>query len=351
MHKFDYFFIKNKIITSEMFSLSNIITDLKSKTNLQKDRNIQLFDSLEVLAIKDSVQASNAIEGIYTTANRINEIVYDRAAPLTHDEEEIFGYHQAILYIKNHYNELNFDEKTIKKLHSLIYSKYSGNKNGGEYKIEDNLIAERNEDGSIKSVIFKPVPAKDVKSAMKDMVLAYQLAKSDYGIPSLLLIPCVILDFLSIHPFKDGNGRVSRLLTLLLLFKEGIDIGKYISFEKMINEYKWNYYESLEQSQKNWHNNKSDYKPFIIYTFQIIYECYKRINERFMLVLNEKTTKKDVIKELIFNSIVPISKSEIHDMFPNISITTIENELSNLIKNGEIIKIGTYKSAKYLRKN
>ena len=348
MHEFSYDFIKNQIMTANLFSVSNIITDLKEKTLNRKQNGSNLFKKLETIAIKDSVEASNAIEGIYTTENRIEEIVDNNSKPLTHDEEEIAGYKDAIIFIKNNYEYLSFNEETIKKLHSMLFSRHIGSHKGGEYKKEDNIIAERNKNGSIKKVIFRTTPAKDVEKQMKDFVLAYQVARDDYEIPALLLIPCVIVDFLAIHPFQDGNGRLSRLLTLLLLFKEGIDIGKYISFEKMINEYKSNYYEALQSSQHLWHENKCNYQPFIIFTFQIIYECYKKINERFLILTKNKMSKKEIIEETIRQSLVPISKDEIHNLFPDISITTIEVELANLQKLNKISKIGTFKNAKYI---
>ena len=348
MHKFSYDFIKNQVMTANLFSVSNVITDLKEKTLSKKQSKGNLFKKLETIAIKDSVEASNAIEGIHTTENRIEEIVDNNSKPLTNDEEEIAGYRDAIIFVKENYEYLSFNETTIKKLHTMLYAKYTGSHKGGEYKKEDNIIAERNKNGTVKKAIFTTVPAKDVEKQMKEFILAYQVARDDYSIPALLLIPCVIVDFLAIHPFQDGNGRLSRLLTLLLLFKEGIDIGKYISFEKMINEYKYDYYETLQSSQVGWHENKSNYQSFIVFTFQIIYECYKKINERFLILSKDKMSKKEIIKATIKQSLVPISKEEIHSLFPDISITTIEVELANLQKTNQITKIGSFKNAKYI---
>lgn len=350
MHKFTYNFLKDKTITSELFSLSNIITDLKTKTEIKKQTNISLFSKLETIAIKESVVGSNAIEGIFTTEKRINEIINNDSEPLTHSEQEIAGYHDAIKFVAENYEYLSFDEKTIKEIHKLLVARYIGYGNGGKYKTSDNIIAEKYSDGSIKRVLFNPTPAKEIDKAMKDLCLAYQVAKNDYEIPSLLLIPCVIVDFLSIHPFSDGNGRVSRLLTLLLLYKEGYDIGKYISFENQINKYKDSYYYALERSQNGWHDSKNSYYPFIQFTFQILYECYKEINKRFVTTKNGKNKKSDLIEAIVLDSIVPISKAEIIELLPNISSSTVELELAKLIKMNKIFKIGTYKNAKYLKK-
>lgn len=350
MHKFTYEFLKNKTITSDLFSLSNIITDLKNKTNEKISSYKSLFAILETIAIKESVEGSNAIEGIYTTAERIKEIVEMNMEPLNHNEEEIAGYHEAVKFIKENYKYLTFNEETIKRIHRMLFYFHVGYSNGGQYKENDNAIAEKNSDGTIKRVIFSPIKAKDTSKAMHDLCLAYQVYRDDYDIPALLLIPCIIVDFLSIHPFSDGNGRVSRLLTLLLLYKEGYDIGKYISFENQINKYKGNYYSALEGSQYMWHEGKNSYYPFIEFTFQILYQCYKEMNRRLITTKSGKNKKNERIEAIIFDSIVPLSKADIEYLLPDISITTIEATLAKLLKENKIYKIGSFKNAKYLKK-
>ena len=350
MHKFTYEFLKDKTITSDLFSLSNIITDLKGKTDSKKDLYKSLFSKLESIAIKESVEGSNAIEGIYTTEGRIKEIVENNSTPLTHNEEEIAGYHDAIKFIKENYEHLSFNEETIKRIHEMLVSRHVEYDKSGKYKTSDNLIAEKNSDGTIKKVVFVPTKAKEVEKAMKDFCLAYQVYKDDYSIPPLLLIPCVIVDFLSIHPFSDGNGRVSRLLTLLLLYQEGYDIGKYVSFENQINKYKGQYYDALERSQNGWNESKNTYYPFIEFTFQILYQCYKEINKRFIKTKSGKNKKNERIESVILDSIVPVSKADIQELLPDISVTTIEAVIAKLIKENKIYKIGTFKNAKYLRK-
>lgn len=349
MHKFTYEFLKDKTITSDLFSLSNIITDLKSKTDERKDSNKTLFSILETIAIKESVEGSNAIEGIFTTEERIKEIVENNSEPLSHNEEEIAGYYDAIKFVKENYEHLSFNEETIKQLHSMLVARHIGYNKGGKYKTSDNVIAEKNADGTIKRVIFVPTKAIDTAKAMSDLCLAYQVYRDDYDIPALLLIPCVIVDFLCVHPFSDGNGRVSRLLTLLLLYKEGYDIGKYISFENQINKYKGNYYDVLERCQVEWHNSKNTYYPFIEFTFQILYQCYKEINRRFIKTKSGKDKKNERIEAVVLDSIAPISKADIQELLPDVSITTIEAVLSKLLKENKIRKIGTFKNAKYLK--
>lgn len=348
-HPFTYQFLKKDGIDPQLFSLSNVLTDLKARSEESKKRNQPIFAKLETIAIVESVEGSNAIEGIIATKDRIKAIVEHAAPPLGHDEEEIAGYHDATRFLKEHFEDLDFNEETVKELHRLLTARHIGFR-GGEYKSSDSIIAEKDESGEVKRIIFKPVSAKETKEAMERLFLAYQVARDDYEIHPLLLIPCVIVDFLSIHPFSDGNGRVSRLLTLLMLYKAGYDIGRYISFEARINEYKRNYYDCLAQSQLGWHEGKNSYVPFIKFTFQILYQCYKEINRRLIGVNEGKAKKHQRIEAVILGSIVPLSKMDIASFLPDVSVTTIEAALLRLQKEGKVRKLGTYRNARYIKK-
>ena len=186
---------------------------------------------------------------------------------------------------------------------------------------------------------------------MKQLVLSYMDARNNSNINQLLLIPCVILDFLCIHPFSDGNGRISRLLSLLLLYKNEFDVGKYISFEEQINNMKDYYYSSLKMSSQNWENNKNDYVPFIENFLSTLYMCYKELDKRFSIINSNKITKTARIEATVLNSIIPISKSEICKILPDISPTTVEFVLGKMIKKGSIIRIGTARASKYMKNN
>ena len=163
------------------------------------------------------------------------------------------------------------------------------------------------------------------------------------------MIPCLVLDFLCIHPFSDGNGRVSRLLTILLLYKHGYDIGRYISIEQQINRYREAYYEALEKSSLNWHSNENDYTPFMINFMQILYRCYKELDDRFIDDALHKAKKSERVRAVVLNSLVPISKQEIAEKVPDISVRTVELVLGQLQKKGEIKKIGSFRDARYMR--
>ena len=204
---------------------------------------------------------------------------------------------------------MQFNEKTVLDLHKTLLSSTDYDY-AGMYKRDDNVILEIDSHGTQK-VRFAPVPAEETKEAMGQLFLAYMNASSNPNINSLLLIPCVILDFLCIHPFRDGNGRMSRLLSLILLYKNGFDVGKYISFEEQINKNKTWYYQSLKESSENWHESKNNYFPFMQNFLSMLYECYQELDRRFAVVNSNKITKSSRIEATVLNSLLPISKAEI----------------------------------------
>lgn len=349
MHKYDYSFLKDFKITSKLLGLSNVIFESNHNSKNLKEDYPDLFSKLHEKAIIESTISSSRIEGVVTSEKRQRELLVDNKKPLNHNEEEISGYKDAIVYVSKNYNDLEINEKTIKELHRMLMYYTEGPK--GEYKKVDNEIVANYEDGT-REIIFETVSYKEVDKHMKELVKAYNTAVKDNDINKTLLIPCFIIDFLAIHPFVDGNGRVSRLLTLLLLYKHDYEIGKYISYEKMIEEYRWNYYEEINKSQNDWYNNNNDYSPYIVFHFQMLYRCYGEMNKRLNELLDsKKVSKKTRIENTILNSLTPISKSDIQDVLPDVSGTTIEKVLGDMLKENRIRKIGTYKNARYISNN
>lgn len=266
---------------------------------------------------------------------------------VNHDEAEIAGYRDALGIIHENFGTLPFSEDTILSLHKTLLSA-TGYEFGGQYKGNDNVILEIDKDGRRK-IRFAPVPATETATAMEQLVLAYMDASSGSRINQLLLIPCVILDFLCIHPFRDGNGRMSRLLSLLLLYKNGYDAGKYISFEEQINKEKGWYYESLRQSSENWHENRNDYITFMQNFLTMLYKCYAELDSRFAVVNSNKVSKTARIEATVLNSLLPVSKADICKILPDVSPTTIEFVLGNMVRNGVITTIGAGRGTKYVR--
>jgi len=345
MRRYDYSFIKDLKISMGIVSLTNRIEASRMKLRERRSEHPGAFAALESIAKVQSVKGSNAIEGIVTTDKRIEEIVNKNSAPLNRDEMEIAGYRDALNMICSECGSLEIRETLIMEMHRKMMS-YTP-RGGGSYKPYDNALISINE-YSVRNVRFMPVKHEETPEAMNQMILAYLDARDDAGIDPLILIPCFILDFLCIHPFSDGNGRMSRLLTLLLMYKNGIDAGRYISFEGQINDSKERYYESLKRSSEGWHTNSNDYVPFIENFIFTLFKCYRDLDRRFEVVGDKKVNIGNRIEAAIKHSIGPISKKEIGELLPDISQTTIEAKLSTLQKNGKIRKIGSYRDARYL---
>lgn len=235
----------------------------------------------------------------------------------------------------------------ILQLHRDLYS-YSTGASGGQYKTADNIIAETDIDGNSR-VRFQPVPAFQTPDAMEQLCDEMNKAWNDEIFDKLLLIPMFILDFLCIHPFNDGNGRMSRLLTLLLLYKSGCIVGKYVSVEMIIEKTKETYYEALQQSSFGWHENENDYVPFVSYYLGIILKSYREFESRVELLQNRSLSKPERIKTIIDGHIGKISKKQIAEQCPDISVTTIERTLANLVKTGYIKKIGAGRTTAYIK--
>lgn len=347
MRKFDYAFLDNGLLPANLLNLTTSIAELKTMAGLRKDEYKQIFTELEAVAKIQSIKSSNAIEGIVTSDRRIAEIVNQNSAPFNHNEAEIIGYRDALneIHLGHEYIDLRSDD--ILRLHNIMMSS-AGYEYGGRYKTDDNVILETDANGNRK-VRFRPTPARETAEAMEQLELAYLDARSNSNINQLLLIPCVILDFLCIHPFRDGNGRMSRLLSLLLLYKNGYDAGKYVSFEEQINNYKAYYYEALRESSIDWHTNENDYVPFIQNFLSTLYMCYKELDKRFAVLNGKKITKKARIEATVLNSLTPISKAEICKILPDVSPTTVEAVLGAMVRDGTIKKIGSARNARYIK--
>ena len=346
MRKFDYSFLNNGLLPANLVSLTSGIVELKTMAGMRKDDYTQIFTELEAVAKIQSIKSSNAIEGIVTSDERIAEIVNQNSAPLNHNEAEIAGYRDALNNIHLEYKNIDFRQSDILRLHKMMMN-YAGYEYGGQYKTDDNVILEIDANGN-RQVRFRPIPASETSKAMEQLELAYMAARSDANINQLLLVPCVILDFLCIHPFRDGNGRMSRLLSLLLLYKNGYDAGKYVSFEEQINKFKSYYYDSLQQSSIGWDTNENNYFPFIENFLSTLYMCYKELDKRFAIVHGKKITKKARVEATVLNSLTPLSKAEICKILPDVSPTTVEAVLGEMVKTGSIRRIGSGRTTRYI---
>ena len=346
MHVFDYGFLDDGLLPAELVNLTSTISALNAISEERRGRNLTVYTELEKIARIQSVKGSNAIEGIITTDARIKEIVEGNSAPVNHTEMEIAGYRNALDEIHTSFEEIPVSENTILHLHQVM-TELAGYEGAGRYKTDDNIIAEIDEFGR-RRIRFSPVPATETADAMEQLILAYIDARDNARINKLLLIPCVILDFLCIHPFADGNGRVSRLLTLLLMYKSGFNIGKYVSFEEQINKSKEYYYNALQDSSKGWHTNENTYTEFMKNFLSTLYKCYRELDARFSTVNGKKLKKTERIEQTVLNSVLPISKSEICGFLPDVSPTTVEAVLGKMVKDGSVKKLGSARATKYV---
>ena len=347
MRLFDYKKEPEKLLTPEIVQMVSSIHEHKGKQELFLEANIDELKTLLEVALIQSAGASNRIEGIYTTDKRLEELVSQKAEPRNRSEQEIAGYREVLATIHESYEYIVPRSNLILQLHRDLYS-YSQKAAGGSYKNADNVIAETDAEGNQKAR-FIPVPAFQTTEAMEELCREFwEVWEADY-IDKLLLIPMFILDFLCIHPFNDGNGRMSRLLTLLLFYKAGYIVGKYISMEMLIEKTKETYYEALQASSAGWHENENSYEPFVKYYLGITLKAYNEFESRVEHLKNRTLSKPERIRAMIDQKVGKITKKEILDACPDISKTTVERTLTELVKSGYIAKVGSGPATGYVR--
>lgn len=347
MKVFDYINTPKYLLTPSIVAMLTKIHEYKGKQNLHIKTHADALESLMEIAKIQSTGASNRIEGIHTTDKRLEEIIKDNSTPRNRNEQEIAGYRDVLAAIHESFDYIDPSPNITLQFHKQLYS-FTQSNIGGSYKNADNYITEIDISGNHR-VRFKPIPAFLTTETMEQLFSVFKKAIESKEHDTLLLIHMFILDFLCIHPFNDGNGRISRLLTLLLLYRSGYIVGKYISIEKIIENSKETYYEALQNSSYGWHENENDYLPFINYCLGIILNAYRDFNERVEYISNRNLSKPDRIKLIIERNLGKISKNEILMLCPDISKVTVERTLTSLVKEGYVIKIGTGRSTAYIK--
>lgn len=338
MRNYDYREKWKKLLTPEIISLLTSIHEYKGEQRLIAERYADVLTDLVDIAKIQSTESSNKIEGIFTSDERLKKIVLDKTMPRNRNEQEIAGYRDVLNTIHENYDYIPIRGTLILQCHRDLY-KFQGAETGGVFKSADNTIEEVDENGKAR-VRFQPVAAWETPEAVNQLCTSYHRALREPNVDPLLLIPMFILDFLCIHPFRDGNGRMSRLLTLLLLYQSGYYVGKYISLEKLIERTKDSYYETLLASSAGWHEGLNDYTPFVKYLLGIVVASYREFFERTRLITSVKLSKPERIAEEIRNHIGTITKAELVEQVPDVSQTTVQRTLTRLTKEGKIIKLG-----------
>ena len=338
MRTLDYKKEYQKLLSPEIVSFLAQIHEQKGQQNLFIEAHKDALSELLEIAKIQSTEASNRIEGITTTDDRLKKIVLDKTTPKGRSEREIAGYRDVLNTIHENYDFIPVRPNMILQLHRDLY-KFSNLAIGGSFKNSDNIIAEELPDGT-KRVRFQPVPAWETSEAMDILCSTFLDALPDPELDSLILIPMFILDYLCIHPFNDGNGRMSRLMTLLLLYQSGYFVGKYISIERLIADSKETYYEALQDSSAGWHEGTNDYLPFVRYMLGIVVAAYREFTSRVDILITRGLSKPERVREIIRSTTGRITKTQIMKQCPDISQKTVERALKELMDSGWIIKIG-----------
>lgn len=348
MRIFNYSSIREKKWDSELLSLVAAIYKEAGKQELYLKQHPDELDKLVEIAKIQSTEASNAIEGIITTSTRIRQLVQEKTTPRNRDEQEIAGYRDVLGIIHESFDAIPITQNYILQLHKIMYS-HMNNPLAGRTKNVQNYISASYPDGH-SEILFTPLAPYETPEALDKLCSEYNRVIGNFELEPLIAIPVFVHDFLCIHPFNDGNGRMSRLLTTLLLYRCGFYVGKYISLEAKIAKNKDLYYESLAASQYGWHEGKDDPVPFIKYLLGTILSAYKDFEDRYSLV-EIKRSALDMVRLASMNKIGRFSKQDIRELCPSLSISSVEGALRKLVDSGELNREGLGKNTYYYRMN
>lgn len=348
MRIFNYSAIKNQKWDSDILSLIAAIYKEAGKQELFLKQRPEALEKLVEIAKVQSTEASNAIEGIVTTNTRIKQLVEEKTTPRNRDEQEIAGYRDVLNIIHESFDAIPITKNYILQLHKILYS-HMNNPMAGKTKNVQNYISATYPDGHVET-LFTPLSPYDTPEALDRICEEYNRVIGNMEVEPLIAIPIFIHDFLCIHPFNDGNGRMSRLLTTLLLYRNGFYVGKYISLEAKIAKNKDLYYDALGQAQIGWHEGIEDSVPFIKYLLGTILAAYKDFEERFALV-ETKLPALEVVRLATLNKIGRFTKQDIRELCPSLSVSSIEGSLRKLVDLGELKREGFGKSTCYFRIN
>ena len=346
MRDFNYSKIKEKKWDLEILGLVAAIYKEAGKQEMYLKQRPEELEKLVEIAKIQSTEASNAIEGIVTTNSRIRQLVEEKTAPRNRDEQEIIGYRDVLNIIHESFDAIPITQNYILQLHKILYS-YMENSMAGRTKNVQNYISATYPDGHSET-LFTPLAPYETPEALDKICEEYNRVIGNAEIDPLIIIPVFIHDFLCIHPFNDGNGRMSRLLTTLLLYRNGVYVGKYISLEAKIEKNKDFYYASLRQAQTGWYENDEDKLPFIKYILGTILSAYRDFGERFALV-EEKLSALDTVRRACLNKISRFTKQDIRELCPSLSLSSIEGALRKLVLSGELKREGKGKNTYYYR--
>ena len=346
MRIFNYSRIKEQKWDSDILGYIAAIYKEAGKQELYLKQRPEELEKLVEIAKVQSTEASNAIEGIVTTNTRIKQLVEEKTTPRNRDEQEIAGYRDALNIIHESFDAIPISRNYILQLHKIMYS-HMNNPMAGQTKNVQNYISATYPDGH-SEILFMPIAPFETAEALDKICEEYNKVIGNYELEPLIAIPVFIHDFLCIHPFNDGNGRMSRLLTTLLLYRCGFYVGKYISLEAKIAKNKDLYYDALNKSQGGWHEAAEDVTPFIKYILSTILAAYKDFEDRFSIV-EEKLPAIDMVRKATENKIGRFTKQDIRELCPSLSVSSVEGALRKMVSTGELKREGGGRSTYYIR--
>ena len=345
MHIFDYDKALESLLSPEIMALIAAIHEYKGRQDFLLNAKDEVLDALIEVSREKSVVASNRIEGVSTPGYRLRDLFDEDAEPRDEDEQSICAYRECFTSVLANYDTMQPTPESILALHKQLFSHLPS---GGKWKSEDSAITEMDGEGR-ESALFRAVTAADTPLAMNLLCDAYGKAIAQGRFNPLLLTVVFIFDFLCIHPFQDGNGRMSRLLALLLTCRAGYMVGKYVSVDQLVEETRADYYDALRASSRGWHENMNDLKPYVEYILGVVLKAYKEFAARLDGLVHERTSKSDRIRNVIAAAEGTISKREILEKCPDISVVTISVVLKRLCDEGFICKTGNGRNAAYAR--
>jgi len=339
-------YLNKLVFTESTISTLKAIGEYKGKQALFFKQTPEILNTLKQVAVIESSESSNRLEGITAPHKRIEGIVLKATDPRNRPEQEIAGYRDALNLIHESAEYMTFSENIILQLHSMIHRYMAVN--AGVWKLGDNEIVEKNKDGTVKRVRFKPVSALQTPKAMEDLIKSYGNSINRDNKEPLLVIPLTIFDFLCIHPFSDGNGRVARLLTLQLLYNFGYEVGRFIGLERIFEESHETYYESLEKSSVGWHKGKHNVYPWLNYFWGVLLRAYREFEERVGDIRKGRGSKTEQIRQAVMRKISPFSISDIERECSGISRDMVRVVLRSMRDKNEILLTGKGRAAKWL---
>lgn len=348
MREFDYSKLKDRLWNSEILIKVANIHEAKGRQELYLAQKPEELNRLVEIAKIQSTEASNAIEGIRTTDSRLKQLVSEKTTPRNRNEKEIAGYRDALSVIHDSFEYIPLTPNYILQLHSILCSHNDEVNYGGKYKNVQNYISATDEKGN-SFILFTPLSPFETPMAMQNLCDEYNKAIEKRDVEPLVLIPIFIHDFLCIHPFNDGNGRMSRLLTTLLLYRSGYYVGKYISLEAKISKIKDLYYDALFESQKGWHEGNDDPTPFVKYLLSIIEMAYEDFEDRVKLI-SKKASAYELVDHAIKKKLGKVTKSDVAELCPSLSISAIEKAIAKMVEEGRLEKMGSGKTTYYVVK-